>query len=99
MITNNVTTERYVGITVIRKCKRGKNNTIESLAQRWEGHLRKAFVELKDWTMPTSIREHGADAFTKEILEIVRGKATAHTREVELINALRPELNTKKQRA
>ena len=40
-----------------------------------------------------SIREHGAENFKKEILEIVRGKQNAHNRERELIAVFQPELN------
>ena len=93
-ITNGITGERYIGITVVRGRAFNK-----SLKIRWEGHLRKAYVELKNWTFSTNIRTYGNKAFTKEILEIVRGKATAHRREVELINTLMPELNTKKRLA
>jgi hypothetical protein len=90
-ITHKDTGDIYIGITVVRG--RAFNR---SLKLRWEGHCYKAFVELKTWTLPTSIREHGAHSFVKEILEVVRGKASAHKREVELINSLQPALNTKK---
>ena len=93
-ITNQETGERYIGITVVRG--RAFNR---SLKLRWEGHCYKAYVERKEWAMSISIRTYGATAFVKQIIEVVRGKATAHKREVELINTLQPELNTKKAMA
>ena len=42
----------------------------------------------------TALRERGAERFIFGVIEVVRGKRPAHARETELINTLRPELNT-----
>ena len=49
--------------------------------------------------MSRAIRTHGPKAFTKQIIEIVRGKAAAYAREAVLINERRPALNTKMRSA
>ena len=84
------TQEAYIGVCIVRKQAR-----VKSLKQRWKQHIRASTVECKQWKMSQAIREHGTDAFRKEIIEVVRGKATAYDREAELINSLRPQLNTK----
>ena len=48
------------------------------------------------WTMGwQAIREFGEESFTREILHIIRGKAEAFEFEANLINEIRPTLNTK----
>jgi hypothetical protein len=87
-LTNTKTGDFYIGMTVVRD-----GNVKKSLSIRWKGHCYKAFVELKPWTMPASIRRHGDKCWLHEAIEVVRGKAAAHQREVALIKALRPTLN------
>jgi hypothetical protein len=50
---------------------------------------------LADYPISKSIREFGEEAFTREILHIIRGKAAAFEFEANLINEVRPTLNTK----
>jgi hypothetical protein len=50
--------------------------------------------ETRDWKLCNSIREFGPTSFTIEIFETIRGKKPAHTREVEIIKELQPQLNT-----
>ena len=91
-LQNTVTGESYIGITVSGgHTQKAKN---KSLLVRWQKHVRRALTENKDWLLCTSIREYGAEAFTREIIEIVRGKKAAHERELELIREYSPELNT-----
>ena len=90
-LTNKITGESYIGITVVKGRAFNK-----SLKIRWEGHCYKAYVELKEWAISINIRTYGINTFQKQIIEIVRGKPQAHKREVELINSLQPELNTHK---
>lgn len=89
MLTNIQTLERYLGITVVEK---GKKEI--ALIVRWQRHIHRAFTDNKDWALCKSIREHGPLAWDKEIIEVVRGKALAHSRERELIRELNPELNS-----
>jgi hypothetical protein len=77
-VTNTVTSEQYVGIAVCVD-RSGK----ETLAARWSRHVGRAFNENKQWRLCESIRKHGPDAFEPTIVEFVRGKAQAHSRETE----------------
>jgi len=88
-LTNTVTGEIYIGITVVT----GKAYN-RSLNERWKRHVSRAKHEDKCWSICESIREHGEKVFRKQILEKIRGKAQAHKRETELIHLLRPELNS-----
>lgn len=88
MLVNQHTDEFYIGITV---CGQKVN---QALKVRWQKHVRRALTENRDWRLCESIRKFGADAFTVQLMEIVRGRKPAHARETELINTLQPELNT-----
>lgn len=82
------TGERYVGLTVVRgRAFQG------SVKIRWEGHVYHALVEGRDNPLQQRIREYGPDAFSHELLCVVRGKQAAHDYERELIKATNPELN------
>ena len=79
--------DRYIGVTY-------KEGTVtKSLCRRWTKHVYRANVENRDWWLCVAIRKYG-DEMLVEPLEIVRGKAAAHKRERELINNLKPNLNT-----
>tara|TARA_B100000242_G_C42953016_1_gene441916 strand:- start:345 stop:695 length:351 start_codon:yes stop_codon:yes gene_type:complete len=80
--------DRYVGITFAR-AKAYKR----SVKIRFRAHTRNANEYGYDNLLSHSIREHGAENFKKEILEIIRGKQNAHDRERELIAVFQPELN------
>ena len=88
VITNTVTAEQYIGITVCGQKVR------KALKVRMQKHVRRAVTENKDWALCASIREHGAEAFTYGIVEFVRGRKPAHARERELIAQYNPALNT-----
>jgi hypothetical protein len=88
VITNLVTQEQYVGITVCGQQVR------RALKVRIQKHVRRAVTENKDWALCRSIREHGVDAHTYGVLEFVRGRKPAHARERELIRTFNPELNS-----
>ena len=87
-ITNTKTGQQYVGITV---CGR---NVRRALKIRIQKHVRRALTEGKDWALCRSIREHGTLAHTYGLLELVRGRKPAHTREREIIRDFGPALNT-----
>ena len=87
-ITNTVTQEQYIGITVCGQ------QVKKALRVRMQKHIRRALTEGKDWALCRSIREHGVNAFTYGIVEFVRGRKPAHARERELIAQYNPTLNT-----
>ena len=88
VITNVVTNEQYVGITVCGQKVR------QALKVRMQKHIRRALTEGKAWGLCESIRTYGVDAFDYGVLEFVRGRKPAHARERELIRAHAPALNS-----
>jgi len=88
VITNVVTTEQYVGVTVC------SGNVKKALKVRIQKHVRRALTENKDWALCENIRTYGVEAFTYGLVETVRGKADAHARERELTRQFAPTLNT-----
>lgn len=56
--------------------------------------MQRALTENKDWGLSRALRERGAERFVFGVIEVVRGKKIAHSRETELINTLQPILNT-----
>jgi hypothetical protein len=89
-LTEVETGKTYIGLTVMRG--RAQMKTLET---RFQQHCYRAEVQDKDWTLCKALRKGGE--WVLEVLEVVRGKAEAHTREVELIEELAPELNTLKK--
>ena len=89
VVTNTLTSEQYVGLAVISSA-----GVYAAMRVRARKHVQRANAENKDWGLCKSIRENGAEAFTFGLLEIVRGKAAAHVRELEYIRAYHPILNT-----
>lgn len=87
-ITNTVTNEQYIGITVCGSQVR------RALKIRIQKHIRRALTENKSWALCESIREHGVEVHTYGLIEIVRGRKPAHARERELIRQYSPMLNT-----
>ena len=87
-ITNLVTGEYYIGITV---CSGSVNR---ALKVRFQKHVRRAVTENKVWALCNSIREFGAEAHRVDFIEKVRGRRPAHARERELIREFDPALNT-----
>ena len=88
VITNVVTKQQYIGITVV-------SGTVQkSLKVRIQKHVRRALTENKDWELCKSIREHGTLSYTYGLVEILRGRKPAHARERELIRKHNPALNS-----
>ena len=87
-ITNTVTGEQYIGITVCGQQVR------KALKIRVQKHIRRAITENKSWALCASIRKYGAESFTYGLVELVRGRKPAHARERELIREFNPVLNT-----
>ena len=89
-IRDSVTLEYYIGLTAL--CFNG--NVRRTLTRRMQKHMQRAMTENKNWGLSRALREHGAERFVFGTLEVIRGKRPAHARETELINTLRPALNT-----
>jgi len=88
LITNTVTNEQYIGITVI------VGNIKKAIRVRCQKHAERARNENKNWGLCNALREHGAENFTYGLLQVVRGKKNAHAVELELIRSINPALNT-----
>ena len=82
------TGEEYVGLTVAlgRAFKK-------SVASRWQKHVYHAFVEGRSFPLQKAIRKYGAEAFSHELLGVVRGKTAAHELEREIMAEREPSLN------
>lgn len=81
------TGKTYIGVTVMRGRAQQK-----TLANRWQQHQYRAYNQDKDWALSKAIRRY--KNWATEVLDIVRGKKEAHAFETQLIDELRPELNT-----
>ena len=80
----------YIGVTA-----KTESTVLKSVRARAAKHFYRAKKETKNWLLCAALREL-ADKSEIEIRvhEIVRGKADAHKREVELRRELKPNLNT-----
>jgi hypothetical protein len=78
----------YIGVTFIEQ-----RSAEKSLRRRWLAHQRNALRYNKQELLSQTIRKHGPETFTREVLQIVRGKQACHDLERELIQELRPHLN------
>ena len=80
----------YIGVTA-----KTESTVLRSVQVRANKHWYRAQKENKDWSLCVALRELSSkDDIEIRVHEIVRGKAAAHRREVELRRALRPVLNT-----
>lgn len=82
----------YIGVTHV-----DKRDVAKSLRRRWLKHVQRALAETHTWKLCEAIRKYGADNFAVEVVEVVRGKTVAHEIERELIEAMKPKLNTGKR--
>ena len=89
-IQDVVTLDCYIGLTALSF----KGNVFRTLRRRMQKHMQRAMTENKNWGLSRALRERGADRFVFGVVEVVRGKRPAHSRETELINTLKPALNT-----
>ena len=80
----------YIGVTA-----KTASTINKSVLARAAKHFYRAKTETKNWLLCQELRKL-ADKSEIEVLvhEVVRGKAAAHKREVELRRQLRPALNT-----
>ena len=82
--------QSYIGVTA-----KTESTVNKSVLARAAKHFYRAKKEAKDWALCHALRAL-ADKSEIEVYvhEIIRGKAAAHKREVEIRRMLRPELNT-----
>jgi hypothetical protein len=87
-ITLGPTGQTYIGMTqcTSRAIKRSVN-------ARWKRHISRATHTDLSWPLCEAIRQWGPQSFTVEPIQIVRGKAEAHTIETTLIREIQPQLN------
>ena len=83
----------YIGVTA-----KTESTVLKSLKARAAKHWYRARKESKDWLLCEVLRNY-TDKGQVDIraVELIRGKAVAHTRERELIAILMPALNTDKR--
>ena len=87
------TGERYIGVTFVRGDSRSMKARKKSGEARFGCHMRNALQYGHNTLLSEAIREHGAEAFEKEVLDVIRGKQETHNKERELIAMIQPELN------
>lgn len=80
----------YIGVTA-----KTESTVLKSVRARAAKHYYRAKTENKDWALCHALRAlNSKDDIEIKVHEIVRGKAQAHKREVEIRRTVRPALNT-----
>ena len=80
----------YIGVTA-----KTESTVLKSVKARAAKHFYRAKTENKDWALCQALRAlNSKDDIEIKVHEIVRGKALAHKREVEIRRAVKPALNT-----
>jgi hypothetical protein len=81
---------RYIGVTA-----KTETTVLKSVRARAAKHFYRAKTETKDWALCGALRTlNSKEEIEIRVVELLRGKAIAHKREVEIRRELRPELNT-----
>ena len=80
----------YIGVTA-----KTESTVLKSVKARAAKHFYRAKTENKNWALCQALRAlNSKDDIEIKVHEIVRGKALAHKREVEIRRTVRPALNT-----
>jgi hypothetical protein len=80
----------YIGVTA-----KTETTVLKSVRARAAKHFYRAKTENKDWALCVALRAlNDKSEIEIRIHEIIRGKAAAHKREVEIRRAINPTLNT-----
>ena len=82
--------KNYIGVTA--KTESTVNKSVLSRAAK---HFYRAKKENKDWALCIALRELSCKSEIEVYIhEVIRGKAAAHKREVEIRRMINPALNT-----
>ena len=80
----------YIGVTA-----KTESTVLKSVRARAAKHFYRAKAETKNWLLCEALRGlESKEQIEIRVHEIVRGKADAHKREVEIRREVRPTLNT-----
>jgi len=79
--------QTYIGLTVAIG-----QAYLRSVKVRVQKHMSRAKKESKDWAICEALRSD--EVVQYEVIEVVRGRKAAHSRERELIAEWAPSLNT-----
>ena len=80
----------YIGVTA-----KTESTVLKSVRVRANKHFYRAKTEGKNWLLCEALRAlNSKEEIEIRVHEIVRGKAAAHRREVEIRRAINPMLNT-----
>lgn len=80
----------YIGVTA-----KTETTILKSVRARAAKHFYRAKTETKNWLLCAALRKLASkEEIDIVVHEIVRGKAAAHRREVEIRRAVMPTLNT-----
>lgn len=80
----------YIGVTA-----KTESTVLKSVKARAAKHFYRAHSENKEWTLCIALRQlQNKESIEILVHEIVRGKAAAHKREVEIRRQVKPTLNT-----
>lgn len=82
--------ESYIGVTA-----KTESTVMKSVRSRAAKHFYRAKTEAKNWLLCEALRGLASkEDIEIRVHEIVRGKADAHRREVEIRRLVQPTLNT-----
>jgi hypothetical protein len=82
--------QNYIGVTA-----KTESTVLKSVRARAAKHFYRAKTETKNWLLCQALRSLSSkEDIEIRVHEIVRGKAEAHRREVEIRRAVKPVLNT-----
>jgi hypothetical protein len=82
--------ENYIGVTA-----KTESTVLKSVRARAAKHFYRAKAETKNWLLCEALRGlECKEQIEIRVHEIVRGKADAHRREVEIRRTVKPTLNT-----
>ncbi len=80
----------YIGVTA-----KTESTVNKSVLARAAKHFYRAKTETKNWLLCAELRKlNDKSEIEVYVHEVIRGKAAAHKREVEIRRAVRPALNT-----
>ena len=80
----------YIGVTA-----KTETTINKSVLARAAKHFYRAKTENKDWALCVELRKlENKNEIEVYVHEVIRGKAAAHKREVEIRRAVKPALNT-----